>query len=121
MLAAGELAAGLVTLAGGVIAGLLRRHWGILLAGCIGVFSLAALAMSLSPVYPLLLVGMAAVAVCHSIWHLPAAASLSHHFPQRRGMALSFHGVGGSIGDVIGPVATGALLAFFSWRAILSV
>jgi len=116
-----ELAAGLVTLPGGVIADLVRRHWGILLAGCIGVFSLASLAMSLSPVYPLLLVGMAAVAICHSIWHLPASASLSHHFPQRRGMALSFHGVGGSIGDVIGPVATGALLAFLSWREILSV
>lgn len=121
ILTARELAAGLVTLPGGVIADLLHRHWGILLAGCIGVFSLAALAMSLSPVYPLLLVGMAAVAICHSIWHLPAAASLSHHFPQRRGMALSLHGVGGSIGDVIGPVATGALLAFLSWREILSV
>ncbi|MFQ6028861.1 MAG: MFS transporter, partial [Dehalococcoidia bacterium] len=95
--------------------------WGALLAGCIGVFSLASLAMGLSPIYPLLLVGMAAVAICHSIWHLPASASLSYHFPERRGMALSFHGVGGSIGDVVGPVATGALLAVLSWREILSV
>ena len=77
--------------------------------------------MGVSPVYPLLLVGMAVVAISHSIWHLPASASLSHHFPERRGVALSAHGVGGSVGDVAGPVATGALLAFLSWRELLSV
>ena len=121
ILTARELASGLVTLPGGVVADLLRRHWGALLAGCVGVFSLASLAMGLAPIYPVLLVGMGAVAICHSIWHLPASASLSYHFPERRGMALSFHGVGGSVGDVVGPVATGALLAFLSWREILSV
>jgi len=36
-------------------------------------------------------------------------------------MALSFHGVGGSIGDVAGPVATGTLLIALGWRGILSV
>lgn len=116
-----ELASGLITLPGGIIVDVLRRHWGVLLAGCIGVFSLASLMMGISPIYPLLLVGIAAVAMSHSIWHLPASASLSHHFPQRRGMALSFHGVGGSVGDVVGPVATGALLSVLSWRGILSV
>ncbi len=121
ILTARELASGLVTLPGGVIADLLQRHWGILLAGCVGVFSLAALLIGLSPVYPLLVVGMGVVAICHSLWHLPASASLSLHFPERRGMALSFHGVGGSVGDVAGPVVTGALLAVLSWREILSV
>ncbi len=121
ILTARELASGLVTLPGGVIADLLKKHWGTLLAGCVGVFSLAALLMGLSPVYPMVVVGMGAVAICHSIWHLPASASLSIHFPERRGMALSFHGVGGSIGDVVGPVVTGALLAVLTWREILSV
>ncbi len=116
-----ELSSGLVTLPGGIIADLIRKYWGTLLAGCVSVFSLACLLMSLSPVYPLLLVGMGAVAICHSIWHLPASASLSYHFPQRRAMALSFHGVGGSIGDVVGPAVTGALLAVLTWREILSV
>lgn len=69
----------------------------------------------------LLLVGMAVVAVSHSIWHLPASASLSHHFPHRRGAVLAAHGVGGSVGDVAGPVVTGALLVFLSWRELISV
>ena len=121
ILSARELASGLVALPGGVVVDILRRYWAQLLASCLGVAALGCLAMGVSPVYPLLLVGMAVVAIAHSIWHLPASASLSHHFPQRRGIVLAAHGVGGSVGDVVGPVATGALLAFLTWRELLSV
>ncbi len=116
-----ELASGIVALPGGVVVDILRKHWGLVLAACIGTFSLGAFAMGLSPAYPVLLVGIALVAMSHSIWHLAAASSMSYHFAQRRGLALSFHGVGGSIGDVAGPVVTGTLLAVLSWRGILSV
>ena len=116
-----ELASGIVSLPGGFIIDPLRRYWGLLLAVCIGGISLGALILGLSPVYPLLLAGIAIVAISHSIWHLPASASLSYHFSQRRAMALSFHGVGGSIGDVAGPVATGSLLLVLGWQGILSV
>lgn len=121
ILSARELASGLVALPGGVVVDILRRYWGQLLAGCLAVSGLGCLAMGVSPVYPLLLIGMAVVAISHSIWHLPASASLSHHFPERRGIVLAAHGVGGSVGDVVGPVATGALLAFLTWRELLSV
>ena len=116
-----ELASGLVSLPGGFIIDPLRRYWGLILAVCIGGISLGALLLGLSPVYPMLLAGIAIIAISHSIWHLPASASLSYHFSQRRAMALSFHGVGGSIGDVAGPVATGALLLVLGWQGILSV
>ncbi len=116
-----ELASGIVSLPGGFIIDPLRRYWGLLLAVCIGGISLGSLILGLSPVYPLLLAGIAIVAISHSIWHLPASASLSYHFSQRRAMALSFHGVGGSIGDVAGPVATGSLLLVLGWQGILSV
>ena len=116
-----ELASGLVTLPGGVVVDMLRRWWGWLLAACVGASGLGSLLMGISPVYPLLLAGVAVVAVSHSIWHLPASASLSHHFADRRGVMLSFHGVGGSIGDVAGPLITGALLLVMGWRGILSI
>ena len=99
----------------------IRRHWGWLLALCLGATCLGSLVIGVSPVYPLLLLGIAVVGMSHSIWHLPASASLVYHIPHRRGMALAFHGVGGSIGDVAGPVATGALLTVLGWRGILSV
>ena len=121
ILSARELASGLVALPGGVVVDILRRYWAQLLSACLVVSGLGCLAMGVSPVYPLLLIGMAVVAISHSIWHLPASASLSHHFPERRGIVLAAHGVGGSVGDVVGPVATGALLAFLTWRELLSV
>ncbi|MCH7712978.1 MAG: MFS transporter [Chloroflexi bacterium] len=121
ILASRELASGIIRLPGGVVADVLRRHWGLLLAACIFLAGLGSLAIGVSPVYPLLLAGMALVAMAHSIWHLPASASLSYHFPERRGLALAFHGVGGSVGDVAGPLATGALLAVLGWQGILSV
>lgn len=115
-----ELTSGAVTLPAGFILDTLRRHWWIFLAVCIGVLSLGSIVMGISPVYPLLVIGLAAVAMSHSIWHLLASASISQTFPHNRGMSLSFHGVGGSVGDVLGPVITGALLVVLSWRGILS-
>ena len=106
ILSARDLAAGLVALPGGVVVDILRRYWGQLLASCLAVCALGCLALAVSPAYPLLLIGMAVVAISHSIWHLPASASLSHHFPERRGIVPAAHGVGGSVGDVVGPVAT---------------
>ncbi len=121
IMSARDLASGLIALPGGVIVDIVRRHWGLLLAGCLGIAALGSLVMGVSPVYPLLLIGIGVVAISHSVWHLPASASLSHHFAEHRGMALSLHGVGGSIGDVVGPLATGALLAFLQWRGLLSI
>ena len=121
ILSARELASGLVALPGGVLVDVLRRYWGPLLASCLGASALGCLIMGVSLVYPLLLVGMAIVAISHSIWHLLASASLSHHFPHRRGLVLAAHGVGGSVGDVAGPLVTGALLGFLTWRDLLSV
>ena len=116
-----EIVSGIVALPGGVIVDQLRKRWGLLLATCLGASGLGSLVMGISPVYPLLLAGMAMVGMSHSIWHLPASASLSHHVAQRRGMALASHGVGGSVGDVAGPVVTGAILTVLGWRGILSV
>jgi MFS family permease len=116
-----EIVSGAVVLPGGVVVDAVRRHWGVFLAACIGGFCVGALLMGFSPVFLLLLIGMAMVAISHSLWHLPASASLSAHFPKHRGTALSFHGVGGSVGDVAGPIVTGALLAWISWRGILTI
>ena len=116
-----ELTSGLITLPGGVLVGMLRKWWGWLLGICIGASGMGSLLMGISPAYVLLLIGVAVVSVSHSLWHLPAAASLSHHFASRRGTMLSFHGVGGSVGDVAGPLITGALLLVLGWRGILSI
>ena len=116
-----EVISGVIALPGGVVTDMVRRHWGLVLAGCMGLFGVGWLIMGISPVYPVLLVGMAAVAAAAAMWHLPAAAALSQRFTDRRGSALSIHGVGGNIGDVLGPALTGVLLLTLSWRGVLSI
>ena len=140
-----EIASGVVALPGGVLTDALRRYWGWVMAVCMAMFGVgwllmsaagwqvpgatwvasgpsAAATTSLNPAgYALLIIGMAVVAIAASVWHLPAMAALSSHFTHRRGSVLSFHGVGGNIGDVIGPVLTGALLASLAWQAIITI
>jgi MFS family permease len=121
-----EVVSGTIALPGGVVTDMLRRHWGIVMAVCMALFGVGWLVMGLAPVYPVLLVGMGIVAMAASVWHLPATAALSHHFSHRRGSALSFHGIGGNIGDVLGPALTGGLLSgvllvTLTWRGILSI
>lgn len=116
-----EMASGLVTLPGGILVDLLRRHWGLVLAASMGGFGFGWLIMGLSPAYPVLLVGMVLVAGSASTWHLPAMAALSHRYPERRGTVLSIHGIGGSIGDVIAPPLTGLLLVVLTWREVISI
>ncbi len=121
VMSARDLASGIIALPGGVVVDIVRRHWGLLLAGCLALAALGSLVMGVSPVYWLLLIGIGVVAISHSVWHLPASASLSYHFAERRGFALSSHGVGGSIGDVAGPLATGVLLGYLGWKELMSI
>jgi MFS family permease len=48
--------------------------------------------------------------------HPVGSAYLSERFPQRRGSALSWHTVGGSLGTVAIPLVTSAVIAAAGWR-----
>lgn len=119
VLAAREMATGLVKLPAGVLVDVLRSSWRALLVTCLAASAAGAILIGTSWAYPAVLAGIMVVALGHSIWHLPASAALSHHRKHRRGMALAFHGVGGGIGDVLGPLVTGVLLAVLTWRQLL--
>ena len=76
------------------------------------------------------------VGIGPSLYHPPAIASLSRKFPDKRGFAISLHGTGGSIGEMIGPVIVGLLttetfkvgtiitityLVAFEWHEVLRI
>ena len=116
-----EVAGGVIALPGGALTDMTRRYWGAVLAVCMVVFGLGGMVMGFSPVYPILLVGMAMLAISSSIWHLPGVAALSLHFAHHRGAALSIHGIGGSAGDILGPILTGFLLGVLTWQEIIGI
>ena len=121
MAATRELASGIVAMPGGVFTDMVRRHWGLILACCMAIFGLGWVVMGFSPIYPVVLVGMVLVALSTALWHLPAIAAISRRFPERRGTALSTHGVGGNIGDVIAMSITGFLLGFLGWQGLIKI
>jgi MFS family permease len=45
--------------------------------------------------------------------------SHAYRFPERKGLVMSFHSMGGNVGDAVAPLVVGGLLAVFSWRDVV--
>jgi len=75
--------------------------------------------MSFTHSYWVLLLCVMLVGIGNNLWHPTAIPTLAQRFPERTGLALSFHSMGGNVGDAFAPLAVGALLAFMSWRNIV--
>ena len=75
--------------------------------------------MSLTHSYWMLVICLMLVGIGNNIWHPAAIPTLAHRYPQRKGLVLSFHGMGGNVGEAIAPLIAGALLAWFSWREVV--
>ena len=79
------------------------------------------LLMGFTHEYWTLLTCAALVGIGNNLWHPTAIPLLAQHFPERRGLAVSIHGMGGNVGDAIAPLAVGALLSFLNWRDVVVV
>jgi len=121
LMTAKEIAMGLSSLPGGVLSDRLRRHRAIIMAACLFLFGLSWLLVGVASVYPLLICGMVLVSVATSVWHLPSMAEISARFAEKKGVSLAVFGIGGSFGDIFGPVITGFLLGVLAWREIISL
>jgi MFS family permease len=99
---------------------------GLMLAISMSILGVSYFFLGSAGSYWVLFAIMLFVGIGPSLYHPPAIASLSRKFPDKRGFAISLHGTGGSIGNLIGPVLTGALLTgifliAFTWRDMLHV
>jgi len=77
--------------------------------------------MSVTHNFWMLLVCVTLVGIGGNIWHPAAIPTLALRYPDRKGLVLSFHGMGGNLGEAIAPLVVGALLAWMSWRAVVVV
>ena len=73
--------------------------------------------------YAVMFVAMLLVGMGPSLYHPPALGELSRHFPDKRGFAISLHGMGGNAGEVLGPIVAGGILylGLASWRGVLQI
>lgn len=116
-----QFAAGAISnVPGGMAVDLIGRK-GLLMAIALSWIGLPYLVMGLSHSYVMLLTCAALVGIGNNLWHPTAIPLLAQNHPQRSGLVVSIHAMGGNLGDALAPPAVGAMLAIMSWRDVMIV
>ncbi|HTS91023.1 MAG TPA: MFS transporter [Stellaceae bacterium] len=71
--------------------------------------------------YGALAIALGVLGASNMLWHPAAISYLSGHLPRNRGYALAIHALGANIGDAMAPLATGLLLASFTWQTTATI
>ncbi|WP_018992955.1 MFS transporter [Aromatoleum evansii] len=103
---------------GGMLVDAVGRR-GLLMAVSLAWVGLPYLLMGFVADYRLLLACVVLVGIGNNLWHPSAIPTLAERFPQRKGLVLSLHGMGGNAGEALAPLVVGSLLATFTWRDIV--
>ena len=114
------IAGAIANVPGGIITDTVGRK-GVLMALSLFWVGFPYLLMGFSHGYLMLLGCVALVGFGNSLWHPTAIPTLARRFPERKGLVLSLHGMGGNLGDALAPIAVGALLAVLSWRQVVVI
>ncbi len=114
------LAGAIANIPGGIFVDLVPRK-GLLMALSLFWVGFPYLIIGFTSTYWLLLTCMCLVGIGNNLWHPTAIPTLAQRFPERKGLVLSLHGMGGNAGDALAPLCIGALLALFSWRQVVVV
>jgi MFS family permease len=109
------VAGAVANIPGGVLVDTVGRK-GVLMATSLFWVGFPYLLMGFAHSYLMLLGCVALVGFGNSLWHPTAIPTLARRFPDRKGLVLSLHSMGGNVGDAVAPVAVGALLSVLSWR-----
>ncbi len=75
--------------------------------------------MGFSHAYWMMLACATLLGIGNNLWHPTAIPWLANRFPERKGLVMSFHSMGGNVGDAVAPLVVGGLLAVFSWRDVV--
>ena len=59
---------------------------------------------------------VAVISITNTLWHPAAIAFLSESYANRRGLALSFHTIGASLGDAAAPTVAIVLIGAVGWH-----
>jgi len=105
-----------VQIPSGAVSDILRRQWtGIVVSALIGL-AVAYTVLGLAPNYGAVLVAAAIVGISIALWHPPALSVLSERLAERRGLAIALHGMGGNLGNAVGPAVVGLTIGTVAWQ-----
>jgi len=112
------IASAVANIPGGVLVDTVGRK-GLLMAVSLFWVGFPYLLIEFTHSHAMLLICVALVGFGNSLWHPTAIPTLGNRYPDRKGLVLSLHGMGGNVGDAIAPVVIGTALTFFSWRHVV--
>jgi FSR family fosmidomycin resistance protein-like MFS transporter len=112
------IAAAVANIPGGMIVDTVGRK-GLLMAVSLFWVGFPYLLIGFTHGYLMLLVCISLVGFGNSLWHPTAIPTLGRRYPDRKGLVLSLHGMGGNVGDAVAPLVIGAALAAFTWREVV--
>jgi MFS family permease len=112
------IAAAVANIPGGVVVDTVGRK-GLLMALSLFWVGFPYLLIGFTHGYLMLLVCISLVGFGNSLWHPTAIPTLGRRYPDRKGLVLSLHGMGGNVGDAVAPLVIGAALAAFTWREVV--
>jgi FSR family fosmidomycin resistance protein-like MFS transporter len=92
---------------------------GLLMAIALFWIGFPYLIMGFTNSYWLILFCMTLVGIGNTLWHPTAIPIISQRYSDRKGFALSIHGMGANMGDALAPLAVGALLTIFNWHTVV--
>ena len=127
--AAQAFAGALSNIPGGMVVDSVGRK-GLLMAISLAWVGIPYMIMAVSYAYWMLLACAILIGIGNTIWHPTAIPTLANRFPDRKGLVVSIHGMGGNVGDALAPLVAGVLLssaviggmAFdfnFTWRQVM--
>ena len=108
-----HLAGAISNLPGGMLVDVVG-HKGYLMATSLFWVGFPYALMSLTHDFWMLLVCVTLVGIGNNLWHPAAIPTLAYRYPDRKGFVLSFHGMGGNVGEALAPFVIGALLGVVS-------
>jgi len=110
-----------ITIAAGYLGDRFANRASLMLAISLSLMGVSYFLAGIAPTYWMMFAAMLLVGVGPSLYHPPAIGALSRRFPDRRGFAISLHGTGGSVGEMLGPITTAGVLALLMWRDLMQV
>lgn len=115
MILTAQAAAGAISnIPGGILVDSVARK-GILMAASLFWIGVPYFVMGYSDAYWVLLACAVLIGIGNNLWHPTAIPWLGRRFPDRKGLVMAYHGMGGNVGDALAPLAAGALLTTFAW------
>jgi MFS family permease len=115
-----HLAGAISNLPGGMVVDMVGKK-GYLMATSLFWVGFPYALMSLTHNFWMLLVCVTLVGIGNNLWHPAAITTLAYRYPERKGLVVSLHGMGGNVGEAVAPLVVGALLVWFSWRAVVVI